>query len=776
VHRISCPDERTSLLPIDPALRDSLAGSTLTQLAWGSTAVRGMMQNNQDGLNLHIASETQGRRVHSFQVPAMTRAQVKADAKARAEAPSAIEALSRIRATVKSVNPLRLLSRICIQCGFYEASEAGAFESYASLWASWGEVVARLICSGDCVVSRSVDPTKETIETLFSDFTKYWQAITPEFDPTTSFSNKDDLVASLAAYSRIHAVTVKYDARVDQLDEAAQQLYSPQNKWLKENRGFTIEEALATMSGIYRVVHVRAQLAVRAATAGLTPAALQEIKVSEILSTELDTHPDLAVLTAEEITAVAQIPREACAAVLARFSQHVDEQTCQDSSRAEPDALQLPFLFNEIHRRPLVEIGGKYVCTETTLPVEAVFTSLHFDLWRDESVRGSYGNNRGAWLERAAAAYLRSVFGPEAVCVNPYRDDGNELCDVLVHYDHVVLVVSCKAKMLTALAEYGGDAGKLRDDLQKGIGDSHTQVEGALAYLQRSGGVNVHRQNRELWTSVRSTELDVIVPIYVLPNSYQNLTIGVKNILSGLGIRVDQGTLPWIVSVFDLQNVAEMLNESPALFLHYLERRRGMALARARLEATEADLVSHYLLEGLVLGNGSEYADEDHIVLGDLAAPVSEYLIKEHVLGVEVPKPRSQFPFVLSGLVAEITQTGAPHRTVSLMRLLEINRAHQTEFLGDIDSCRQKALVLFSDESTTTNVTCGDAETMISYFSGRGTTSELIERAKVWVREVLRLRRGGTHEWVCLVGDVSGSTRVQSVIYVSTHEGRKNRT
>lgn len=688
----------------------------------------------------------------------------------RAEAlASATQAFSRIRMLLKRVNPLRLLSRICVQCSFHEASEAGAVESYASEWASWSAIITRLVCSGDCITSCSADATRETIDTLSNEFAEYWKGVTLP-DPTGDGRSHDDIVGMLAESCRMHAVMVKHDAQPYQFYEAAGRLYSPNNEWLKENLGFTVQEALATMRAISDTVQLRLTREIERATQGFTPAMIQETKFSDVSLQALDRNPDLAVLTEEEIAAACNVSHEACTAVFRRFSQHVEERLCEESSGTTLDPLELPFEFNEIYARPLVEIGGRYVCPQLIQLYEAVFLSLHFDLMGDTSVQGSYGNDRGIWLEQAAADYLRNVFGSDAVCVNPYRDDGNELCDVLVYYDNILIVVSCKAKMLTALAEYGNDAAKLKDDLQKGIGDSCAQVEGALAYLQHSDPVNVFHPNGELWTTVKSRELDAVFPVYVLPNSCQNLTINVRDILSGLGRRVDADTLPWIVSVFDLQNVAEILDESPAVFLHYLVRRREMALAPTHVGGEEMDLLGNYLSQGLYFGRGSGYSDFGVVSFFNYSAGIDAYLGTVHGLGMDAQKPRSGSPFVLSGLAAEIMQTEAAHRTLSLLRLLDLDGTDQTTFLDHITSCREQTLVTTRPYFYRVGVKRGLTMSIITYCSAMGGTSAAVEQARDWARERLEPHQRGTWEWVCFVGDVAGGARVQSVIYVPPHE------
>lgn len=720
------------------------------------------MQKNRDKLDGRMDGEKQDLRGINYRS--------QAGAQAEAEA-SAIEAFSRIRKLVKGVNPLRLLSRICVESSFYEASAAGAEESYASQWGSWSGIIARLVCSGNCGPSCPADATRETIDALSSEFAQYWRGITmPDLDRRRA--SRDDVVGRLAEECRMHAVMVKHDAPRYRFYEAAGRLYSPKDEWLKKKLGFTVEEALSTMRGIGDTVQLRLRRGIDTVKQGFTPAMIRETKFRNVMLQALDGDPDMAVLTEEEIAAASSIPREACVAVLRRFSQHVEERPGENSSGMPLDPLQLPFEFDETYARPLMEIRGKYVCTQLILLDEAVFLSLSYDLMDDKSVRDTYSHDRGVWLEQAAADYLRGVFGSDAVCVNPYRDDKNELCDVLVYYDNVAIVVSCKAKMLTRSAEYGNDAAKLKEDLQKGIGDSHVQVEAALAYLRSSETVNVLCPDGNLWTTVKSAELDAVVPVYVLPSSYQSLPIGVRDILSGLELQVDVDTLPWIVSVFDLENVTEVLNESPVVFLHYIARRREMALASADVGGDEMDLLGNYLDQGLPFGPGRDYANFSAVALSDFSAEINAYLGTVHELEMAGQRPQSRRPFMLSGLVGEVARTGAPHRTVTLLRLLELTDEDQTAFLDHIESCRKQALATSKPSFYPTSVRHGPILSWTTYFAGVGDISVAVRQAENWAQKRWGLHGWQTRELACLVGDTDSSARMRSVIYVPPHESR----
>jgi len=717
------------------------------------------LQKNRDKLNSHITGEKQDFGGAGFRNQAVPRAEAEA---------SAIEAFSRIRTLVRSVNPLRLLSRVCVECSFQEASAAGAAESYASEWGSWSAIIARLVCSGDCNLSCPQDVTRETINTLSSEFAEYWRGVTMP-DPTRHSPSHDDIVGWLAEECRMHAVMVKHDAQPYQFYEAAGQLYSPKDEWLKEKLGFTVEEALATMRGISDTVQLRLQRGVGTLTQGFTPAMIRDTKFRDVMLQALDNDPDMAVLTEEEIASACSAPHEACTAALRRFSQHVEEPRCEDSPEMPLDPLQLPFERDELYAHPLIEIGGKYICSQLILLYEAVFLSLNYDLMNDKSVQGTYGNDRGVWLEQAAEDYLKGVFGPDAVCANPCRDDRNELCDVLVYYDNIMIVVSCKAKMLTRSAEYGNDAAKLREDLQKGIGDSHVQVQGALAYLRSSEAVNVFRPDGELWITVKPTELDAVLPVYILPSSYQNLPVGVRDILLGLGLQVDVDTLPWIVSIFDLQNVTEILSESPAIFLYYVVRRREMALASVDVGADEMDLLGTYLDHGLNFGRGSDYANYHGVTFFGFSAEIDAYLGTVHELGIAGRKPRPRFPFATE-IASEVAKTGVPHRMVSLLRLLGLPDEDQTAFLDHITSCHKQAFVSSKPSFHTIGVRLGSTMLWVTYFVGVGGISAAVQQAEDWAQKRWGLRGWRAREWVCLVGDTTSGARIRSVIYVPPHE------
>ena len=673
---------------------------------------------------------------------------------------SAIQAFGRIRSVLHPMDPLLLLSRICIQCDFHEASPAGIVESYSSRWGSWAQMIARLVCLGDCTIAGS-SPTAEDIDQLSVDLTEYSDGITI-VGLSNNHPQPGDEIKMLAAESSMHATTVKHDAQPYQFYTAASRLYLPENKWLSDNLGFTVDEALATMHGIVEEVQLRLRQAMVATALEVSPDSPTDIKFQDLLLLALDKRPDLAVLTEKEIIDASTVSTAACTAVLKRFSQPV--QGARDGSSVEaPDPLRFPSEFNPINKCPLIETDGRYVCVQLALLYESVFLSLHFDLSGDPAVLGNYGRERGAWLEQTAADYLVNVFGKGNVYTNPYRDDRNELCDVLVYFDNILLVVSCKAKMLTADAEYRNEAPKLKEDLQKGIGNSYNQLEGTLAYLKRSSAVDIFHADGTPWTTVRSSELDAIVPVYVLPSTYQNLIIDTQDMLSTLGLRIGADNVPWIVSVFDLQHVSEIL-DSPIPFLHYVSRRRELVMGITRVGGTEMDLLGCYLGEGLYFGPGSLFYGKGAVYLDNFSANVDFYLRALHEPEKNANKPVSRSPILRSGLAAEIVRGGVAHGTMSLMALLDLCEDSQNTFLDLIRTYRERSI---SRQITQFALMEQDhVRLVITYCIGTKRIAAVTAQANNWIQEHLKAGQYRGWEWICLVGQTTGRSRVQSIIHI----------
>ena len=185
------------------------------------------------------------------------------------------------------------------------------------------------------------------------------------------------------------------------------------------------------------------------------------------------------------------------------------------------------------------------------------------------------------------------------------------------------------------------------------------------------------------------------------------------------------------------------------------------------------DLLGDYVDRGPYFAGGSDYANYSGVALFGCSAGIDAYLGMVHELEIETAKPRSRCPFVLSGLVNEVARTGAPHRTIALLRLLELRDEDQTSFLDHIASCRKHALATSQPDSYSTSVRHDSILSWTTYFAGVGDISIAVQQAQAWAQKRFGSRRWQSRELACLVGDTTSGTRVRSVIYVPPHETRE---
>ena len=131
---------------------------------------------------------------------------------------------------------------------------------------------------------------------------------------------------------------------------------------------------------------------------------------------------------------------------------------------------------------------------------EAVYESPFYWMMGDRKYAATHADHRGAFLEKAAAHLLKSVFGKGHVHENVIlkqnsRDVAGEI-DVLVVYGEFVIVVQAKSKRVTQKAR-SGDTASLQADFEGAIQDPYRQALACIDLI-KSGAKCIAKDGSEL--------------------------------------------------------------------------------------------------------------------------------------------------------------------------------------------------------------------------------------------------------------------------------------
>lgn len=273
---------------------------------------------------------------------------------------------------------------------------------------------------------------------------------------------------------------------------------------------------------------------------------------------------------------------------------------------------------NPLRTNPVVRTGrGKFMLVHDALALPAIRENLEQELkalpeWEQ------YQKWRGTLLENLGKAALEHIL-PGATSYSSFdyfvpvseaeaQGEPNEYTkkvegDILFVLDDVAIIVEAKAVAITPESR-AGETRRLRRDLIGIITKASDQTARLQQRIEEDGGVRLHKGG---WL-----DLGHIREIHTVALSLEDLS-GVATATSELvaaGL-LDADHIPWVVSIHDLQVIAQVVDR-PAEFLLYLRRRRDPEVSLAYAAPDELDLFLYFYEAGLYV------APDPHVMVAEL--------------------------------------------------------------------------------------------------------------------------------------------------------------
>ena len=389
-----------------------------------------------------------------------------------------------------------------------------------------------------------------------------------------------------------------------------------------------------------------------------------------------------------------------------------------DTAAAFVEAVSLPFgaevpenpvtAMDQVRARPLIRDGDRVVLAGAPELIWAIRPALETGFagrsWE------TYQRHRGRWVETRAAQLLTSALAPDEVHTGLdytyVAADGTcragEL-DVLLRVDDVLLIVEAKA------ATVGGRAGgqKLIDHLSKVFTKAATQASDARAAFHGSGVLEL-RSGRD---RVRLTT-DHIREIHPIIVSLDDLSVIAPNASHLIGSRLlpDGVTVPWIVTVHELQIVCELV-DNPAQLVHFLRRRSQLNLIGQHEAADELDWWMSYLDTNLYLAAVPEIPTR----LMSQTDALDAYMFYSHGhRTAPAPRPQHALDRATVAVLSQLAEDRPPGWIAASCALLDPEGAARAAFLATCKQLRGRAR------------RCGRAQRCAQHYSADATAASLL--------------------------------------------------
>lgn len=327
---------------------------------------------------------------------------------------------------------------------------------------------------------------------------------------------------------------------------------------------------------------------------------------------------------------------------------------------------------NPIRDRPIVQDGNDYLCTNWGNLFYALRPAFEESLKSNKRLLDRFSKVRAEFVEKSATDGLARALNAQTKYTNiEYRDNGAAAeLDGLVGVDTCLVLVEAKSGSMTPPARRGAPL-RLRDDLEKLIGDAVSQARRARTAIERDGGLQlVHQIDGK--NRLDFADVTTVTGLAVSLEDLSWIAPAVKHLIEA-GIIDSSTELPLIMSLHDLLIMCDIV-ELPCLLLHYFARRERINRTMRVFAGDELDLFMFYLNKGLYLDDvfaGPEAPDA--VFVTSLTDPLDAYYLHgEGVRTKPAPRPRQKMPPILKEILTALESARPPGYMSSSLLLLEM--------------------------------------------------------------------------------------------------------
>jgi hypothetical protein len=348
--------------------------------------------------------------------------------------------------------------------------------------------------------------------------------------------------------------------------------YEKDNDWFLRNKGFSIQEAIDVVMSIQSI---------------------HNNKINNVFQELLDKHPSKWTVlsaykfTAKEVSDISNIEIDTVRLVIKSFvsSSSMDEFNSLDD-------------FNPQNAYPIIQLSeDEYLLFQIYSLVQALYETPFFWFNEDVAYRSIAMQHRGEFTENFSAERLKLVFGENRVFSNiDIYDSKNKVgeIDVLVVFANRAIILQAKSKKLTIAARKGND-NSLQIDFMIAVQDAYDQAYLCAKSLQNRDYKLIGKNGNELKIN---REYKEIYPFCVVSDHYPALSFQARQLLKFHGVENDIIKVPFVMDVFLLDVMTEML-QSPLHFLSYVNRR--LSYGEKILATHELTILSYHLKNNLWL-------------------------------------------------------------------------------------------------------------------------------------------------------------------------------
>jgi len=335
---------------------------------------------------------------------------------------------------------------------------------------------------------------------------------------------------------------------------------------------------------------------------------------------------------------------------------------------------------NDIRKFPVYELeGGQVILSDLSNATDFLWEAFDGVAKSDQRFYNKrYQHHKSKWVEDTAVRYLKRIFPYASVYQTlDYPDlskfDGATAeLDIAVVWKPFLVIVEVKAKQFR-LESQSGDVAKLRSDLKANIEDAHKQALRAIEYIGNSEKAVFSERNTDRVLTVNNGDVYKIFPVSLSLHQLGFISTQL-DMTKEYGLFKD-GDFPFSVCISDFDLLTRTCI-SPAVLLHYMEKRILLLNESGEYHGDELDLFAAYLDSRLHRTNFIQSGEKfNSIAFTGYSAQFDQLMLHDRGEDVELPDIKLNVPSEIEDLLKELKERDDKGSRMISFALLDLDNA-----------------------------------------------------------------------------------------------------
>lgn len=255
-----------------------------------------------------------------------------------------------------------------------------------------------------------------------------------------------------------------------------------------------------------------------------------------------------------------------------------------------------PLDMSDIAIKPIIKANKKYYCFLTPHLTRNVIPIIESQLTQRDRDEIAYWDIKGDYFETKTIQLLNEVIRGKAYSGLTYPKD-NEIDGIIV-LDDIVFLIEVKGKKKRVIAGVSDILKLTKDDFKAHVVDAFNQTKRAYDHIQSRDEVEFKDKHGNIALKIRKDAIKKVYRIIVCLENFSKLALDLNLIKAWIPDLMKVDEYPWIVNIYDLIIISDLMEKNTAAFITYLNERLKVAESSTLEAIDEIDFLGYFFEYG----------------------------------------------------------------------------------------------------------------------------------------------------------------------------------